>query len=557
MRPPKRSSKRSAPKFKAKPRPNAAGGRPGSLPDGHPGPKPSTRPGYKPRDLGAIRSPRPPVRRAGKPDPAPRDRGPERPEVPPVRVVSHVVSLDKLAGSAVDVALAVERSVLGEGRRADRSIAWELRYRRDLSAPDHRFISQAVFALFRWKGWIDTLHIDSPEARLLLAWMLDSPKFHPACRLWAKAVGRDAERMVPIGEAPNWTARGDGWKRLNDDRTVIADPWRLFPDWIRDHLPLPPGGGSVKTKYLDLLQSLQARPSLWVRAQCEDEKKVWAELNDLGLKPWVHRKVSRAARLGPEADVHHLEAFERGDLEIQDLASQAVAMACDPDPGERWWDVCAGAGGKAIHLTALMAGKGVVIASDIHEGRLKEAARRARRSPFRNLSTKVWDGKHVVGKAGKYDGVLVDAPCSAIGTWRRNPDARWTLQPDAVHRLAETQGQILRVGAAGVKPGGTLVYSVCTLTVAETQGVLRAFLTDHPEFQLDPFPHPLSGEPTDGTVQIWPQDADTDAMFIARMIRATSPSKPSKRNPKPSADSEPTAQTIEPTPEQPESKEEP
>lgn len=433
--------------------------------------------------------------------------------------MTHVVSLDKLAGSAVDVALAVERSVLGEGRRADRAIAWELRFRRDLALPDHRFIAQAVFALFRWKGWIDTLHVNQPEARLLLAWMLDSPRFHPACRVWARAIGRDAERMVPVGDAPNWTARGDGWKRLNDERTVSADPWRLFPDWLREHLPLPPGGGSPKTKYLDLLQSLQARPMLWVRAQVKDEKQVWAELNDLGLKPWVHRQVGRAAKLGPEVDVYHLAAFERGDLEIQDLASQAVAIACDPDPGERWWDVCAGAGGKAIHLAALMGGKGVVVASDIHEGRLKEAARRARRSPFRNLTTKVWDGKHVVGKAGKYDGVLVDAPCSGIGTWRRNPDARWTTRSDTVARLAQTQAQVLRVGAAGVKPGGILVYAVCTLTITETQGVVRAFLADHPEFQLDPFPHPLSGEPTDGTVQIWPQDADTDAMFIARLIR--------------------------------------
>ncbi len=85
--------------------------------------------------------------------------------------------------------------------------------------------------------------------------------------------------------------------------------------------------------------------------------------------------------------------------------------------------------------------------------RLKEAARRARRSPFRNLTTKPWDGKHVVGKAGTYHGVLVDAPCSAVGTWRRNPDARWTLDKDAVGRLAELQAQILRAAAGGSPTG--------------------------------------------------------------------------------------------------------
>ena len=159
------------------------------------------------------------------------------------------------------------------------------------------------------------------------------------------------------------------------------------------------------------------------------------------------------------------------------------------------------------------------MATDVHEAKLKETVRRARRSPFHNITTKVWDGKHVVGKTGKYDGVLIDAPCSAIGTWRRNPDARWSLDPDAVGRLAETQGHALRVGANGVRPGGTLVYSVCTLTVAETQDVVRVFLADRPDFQLDPFPHPITGEATEGTLQIWPQESDTDAMFIARMVR--------------------------------------
>jgi 16S rRNA (cytosine967-C5)-methyltransferase len=210
----------------------------------------------------------------------------------------------------------------------------------------------------------------------------------------------------------------------------------------------------------------------------------------------------------------------RGELEIQDLASQAVALACDPDPGERWWDACAGAGGKALHLAALMGGKGVVVATDTHPGRLKEAVRRARRSPFRNLTTKEWDGRHVAGKPRSFDGVLVDAPCSAIGTWRRNPDARWTLDRQAIPRLAELQGDLLRAASSGVKPGGTLVYSVCTLTPTETVVVVRNFLDAHPEFQLDPFPHPLNESPTDGTLLIWPQDADTDAMFVARMVRA-------------------------------------
>ena len=140
-------------------------------------------------------------------------------------------------------------------------------------------------------------------------------------------------------------------------------------------------------------------------------------------------------------------------MEIQDLASQAVGLACDPDPGERWWDACAGAGGKALHLSALMQGKGLVVATDINESKLKETVRRARRSPFRNVTTKVWDGKHVAGKPGSFDGVLVDAPCSALGTWRRNPDARWTLDREAIGRLAEIAGPVAPRRGGGREEG--------------------------------------------------------------------------------------------------------
>jgi 16S rRNA (cytosine967-C5)-methyltransferase len=308
---------------------------------------------------------------------------------------------------------------------------------------------------------------------------------------------------------------------------VLADPWRLFPAWLRPHLPVLPGSEPVGQRLVAFLGWLQKRPALWVRAQGGDPDRLWDELRRQGIKPWVHRRVATAARLGPEVDVHHLAAFERGALEIQDLASQAVGLVCDPEPGERWWDCCAGAGGKALHLASLMGGKGVVVATDIQARKLQEAVRRARRSPFRNVTTKPWDGRHVVGKPGRYDGVLVDAPCSAIGTWRRNPEARWTLDAQAIPRLAELQSRILDAASAGVRPGGVLVYSVCTVTPAETIQVIRRFLNSHTAFTLDPFPHPLTGAATDGTTLIWPEAADNDALFVARLVRTVEEQKKS------------------------------
>lgn len=433
--------------------------------------------------------------------------------------MTHVVPINALARAAVEAATIAEAAVR-DGKHVDRTLAKIMRERRDLGPPDKMLVSQAVFALFRWKGWLDPLNLDSPEAKLLYAWLLDSMIVHPVCKVWARALGKDPARLFSLGGAPSWTARAEGWKRLHEGIGVTADPWRLFPPWFREQLPMPPGEASPKLKYLELLNMLQTRSQLWVRAQGADPKAVWAGLGQVGLRPWLHRKVASAARLGTESNIHSLELFKQGKLEIQDLASQAVGLVCDPDPGERWWDACAGAGGKTLHLSALMEGKGLVVATDVIEAKLKETVRRARRSPFRNVTTKVWDGKHVAGKKGTFDGVLVDAPCSAIGTWRRNPDARWTLDRHAIPRLAELQGQILRAAAVGVRPGGSLIYSVCTLTPAETTGVIRPFLDEHPEFALDPFPHPLQGTPTDGTTLIWPQEADNDAMFIARMIRS-------------------------------------
>lgn len=429
---------------------------------------------------------------------------------------------EQLADACVEIAESAWRAYDERRWRVDRSLSHHLRRRLELSSADHRAISEAVFALFRWKGWVDGMNLSRMEHRLLVASLLDTPTITPLCRVWARRLGFENNRLIALGDAPSWTARGESLRRVLDGRPFGADPWRLFPTWLREVLLVPPGDQPLKARYLELLNVLQTRPKLWVRVQSDAPDKVWNELREQGVKPWIHRRLTHAARIETAEDVYQLPLFQRGDLEIQDLASQAVGHVCDPDPGERWWDVCAGAGGKALHLAGLMRGKGLVVATDIHAERLKEAVRRARRSPFRNITTKLWDEQHVAGKTASFHGVLVDAPCSGIGTWRRNPEARWLTERDAVPRLAALQARILKAAAPGVRPGGTLVYSVCTLTPLETRDVVRTFLADHPQFRLDNFPHPFNGEIVSGQLEIWPGEADTDGMFIARFRRATS-----------------------------------
>lgn len=390
---------------------------------------------------------------------------------------------------------------------------------------DRLWITRSLAALLRWWGWIEPLHLPKIEEQLLLAWLLDSSELSALARAWAMRTGRHPARLTPVGDAPNWTLRAEGLKRWMEGRPVNADPWRLFPAWMRDQLPVPPGIATPKARRLDFLAALQTRPPLWVGVRGQDEKTIWAALRDAGLKPWIHRRLPTAAKLPPETDLLPFEAFRTGRLVPQDLASQAVAIVCDPDPGERWWDVNGESGLHALHLAALMGGKGVVVCTFEQERRRRENAARLRRGAFHNITTRLWDGRHAAGKPGSYDGVLVDAACSGIGSWRRHPDARWTMTAARIPELVARQLQCLDAASNGVRPGGTLVYTVLTVTRSETVEVVDAFLRTHPEFKLQPFPHPLEDAPTAGAIQIWPQVSDCDGRFIARMTRSPAPKK--------------------------------
>jgi 16S rRNA (cytosine967-C5)-methyltransferase len=168
-----------------------------------------------------------------------------------------------------------------------------------------------------------------------------------------------------------------------------------------------------------------------------------------------------------------------------------------------------------------MKGRVVVISTFERKVRQQAAALNLRPSALRNISTRLWDGRHPPGKAARFDGVLVDAISSGVGTWRRHPDARWVVAGDQIPELAARQRQWLDTAAAAVRPGGTLVYTVATVTRAETVDVVSGFLEAHSEFQLQPFAHPFEDSTTVGSLQIWPQLADCDGRFIARFTRAS------------------------------------
>jgi 16S rRNA (cytosine967-C5)-methyltransferase len=402
------------------------------------------------------------------------------------------------------------------------ALAEALQPRGRTSAHDRAWIGRSLGALLRWWGWIEPLRLRKVEEQLLLASLLDTSELSGVARAWAVKCGREPNRLMPVGDAPNWTLRAEGLKRWMAGRPVNADPWRLFPDWIRNQLPVPPGTATPKARRLDFLAALQTRPALWVGVRGQDPKAVWTALREGQLKPWIHRRIPTAAKLPAETDLKQLGAFRAGHLVTEDITSQAVAIVCDPDRGERWWDVNTDSGLHALHLAALMGGKGVVVCTFEKERRRHETAFRLRRGAFHNITTKLWDARHPPGKSGSFDGVLIDAGCSGIGSWRRHPDARWTMPVNRLHELVAGQLRGLDAASAAVRPGGTFVYTALTVTRSETTEVVSAFLAAHPEFRLDAFPHPLEDAPPAASIQLWPQVHDGDARFIARMVRSPS-----------------------------------
>jgi 16S rRNA (cytosine967-C5)-methyltransferase len=456
------------------------------------------------------------VRRGARPVEK-RDKGRGRRNEPP-REPAYATLAELIAS----VAPTVVHRVVREHKWLAPATADALRDRGKTSAATRASIARSLGALVRWWGWIAPLHLSRIEEQLLLGSLLDSTEIGPVARVWAQRAGLRPESLVPVGDAPSWTGRAEGLKRWTGGRSVNADPWMLFPAWLRNELPLPPGASTPKVRRLEFLAALQARPSLWLGVRGQDEKTVWAALREAGLKPWIHRHVTSAAKLPAETDLSRLDDHRAGRLVVQDIASQAVALVCDPDPGERWWDVNGETGLHAQHLASIMAGKGVVVCTFEQVRRRHDAALRLRGGPFHNVTTRMWDGRHTPGKTASYDGVVFDAVSSAVGSWRRHPDARWTVTAAQIPDLAARQLHGLAVAAAGVRPGGTLVYTVATVTRSETVGVAQAFLDSHPEFHLDAFPNPLEEGTTSGMLQIWPQAHDCEARFIARMVRQAS-----------------------------------
>jgi 16S rRNA (cytosine967-C5)-methyltransferase len=261
------------------------------------------------------------------------------------------------------------------------------------------------------------------------------------------------------------------------------------------------------------LRSLQTEPGLWLRARPGQGSALAAKLGD--CQPAFPGLLSDTLRYLGETDLFRTPEFHAGEFELQDISSQMVGLACQPKPGETWWDACAGEGGKTLHLGDMMQNKGLIWASDRAAWRLQKLKRRAARAKMFNYRAVLWNEGAKLPTKTKFDGILVDAPCSGIGTWQRNPHARWTTTPEDVRELGEVQRQLVASVIPALKPGGRLIYSVCTLAAVETSKVAEGIAGQFAQLKPLRFTNPLEPEiPAKEAMWLWPQAVEGNGMFI-------------------------------------------
>ena len=399
--------------------------------------------------------------------------------------------------------------VLPLGRPADVAIRAWFRANPELGPRERAFVADTVFSILRHLRRLETLIDGRQPRRLVLAALTRIAGFN----------ARTLETALAPGEA-EWLAA----LKLRTDQPSEAVQLSL-PDWLYDRLAATMAPEALAALGRSLLapapMDLRTNPILARR----EEVLATLHASDIEAAATPFSPLGIRLRDKPALERHTL--ITGGHVEVQDEGSQLIAFLLDPKRGEMVADFCAGAGGKTLALGAMMRSEGRLYAFDTSERRLTNFKPRLKRSGLSNVHPQLIDSEHdirVKRLDGKLDRVLVDAPCSGIGTLRRNPDLKWRMSPAAVAELSAKQRSILLAAGRLVKPGGLLVYATCSLLPEENEAVVDAFLEARPGWRLLDAPALLRAndiplQDSGPYLRLMPHLHATDGFFAATLER--------------------------------------
>lgn len=355
------------------------------------------------------------------------------------------------------------RDIFNEGVYADKAVEKALKRDKRWGARDRKFVAETIYEIVRW----NRLYAEIAEVKV----PFDRDNIWRLFSVWCVLKGIDLPDWNQIGDVPTRRIKG-----RFDELSKIRKFRESVPDWM-DDLCVAELGDDIWTKEIAALNE-QASVILRTNTLHISKEMLQKKLRAENVITKTLPNHPDALLLEERANVFKTEAFHNGFFEVQDASSQLVAAYLDVKPGMKVVDTCAGAGGKTLHLAALMQNKGQIIAMDIYESKLKKLKIRARRNGAHNIDVRVIDSTKVIKKLhDKADRVLIDAPCSGLGVIRRNPDSKWKLQPEFIDNIKKVQQEVLQSYSKMVKPGGKMVYATCSILPSENQNQVHNFLT--------------------------------------------------------------------------------
>ncbi len=354
-------------------------------------------------------------------------------------------------------------AIFNEGEYADKVVARSLKKDKRWGSSDRKFVAETIYEIVRWKRlYSEIAEVKEPFDRDNL-WRIFA--------VWAVLRGYPIPDWRQLDGTPERKIKG-----RFDELSKIRTFKESIPDWM-DELGVKELGEKVWSKEITA-QNQPAKVILRVNTLKTTKEKLKAILMDLNIETEYLKDQPDALVLKERANVFLTDAFKQGFFEVQDANSQLVAAFLDVKSGMRVVDTCAGAGGKTLHIASLMENKGQLIAMDLYESKLKQLKLRAKRNSAFNIEYRIIDSTKVIKKLHeKADRVLIDAPCSGLGVLKRNPDAKWKLQPEFIDNIRKVQAEVLENYSKIVKPGGKLVYATCSILPSENQEQVQRFLT--------------------------------------------------------------------------------